>query len=126
MADTTEAAPKFYVPLLANSYDLQALEKELEHAFNLKTDQGQAKAVQKAVTGGAQLKDVLTEQGKPAVPEGCVIAEVQAADGRVVTAPVAIPGEEEEAPEPEAPEPEAPTPPPSGRGARTPSPESAD
>lgn len=88
------------IPLLANSYDLQDLEKATLHAESLKTEDGQRKAFDAIAVGKALNQEVLEDRDAPPAPEGTVLADVEDASGRTVKAPVAIPATEEEA-EPE-------------------------
>ena len=109
MADnSTTAAAHPAIPLMANSYNFQALLKASEHAEGLKTDDGQAAAFGVIPKKHALNQDVIAGQGQPAVPEGTKIAKIEDAQGRLVNAPIAMPAEKE----PDAAPPPPPPPPP--------------
>ena len=98
MADKNEAPVPSRVPLLANSYDFQALDKALTHAHGLKTEDGRKTAIAKLVRDEAQLQEVIENLDKPALPDGTVMGRVIGADGVEVDAPVSVPAKEDEMP----------------------------
>jgi hypothetical protein len=91
MADPTGFPP---VPLLANSYDLQSLEKATLAAEAISDDTKRAEAFGKLATDHALNQDVLNGLNSPAVPEGTKLETVEDALGREVEVPVAIVDEE--------------------------------
>jgi hypothetical protein len=84
-------------PLLANSYDFQALEKSLDHAAGLKTPDKRDAALQSAVTDGAVLQDIIEGARLPAVPPGHEMGTIEDELGRSVETPVPIPAEDDAA-----------------------------
>lgn len=88
--DTTAPDSFDPLPLLANSYNFQDMLKASEHAEGLKTEQGRTNAFGSMAIKSAVLTEVLTGQDNPPLPEGTVLGETEDANGRKVTAPVAV------------------------------------
>lgn len=94
MSDTTTEAGERPVHLLANSYDLQDLEKASAEAAKAKADDRDA-AYGAIARDAALNKDVIEGREKPALPEGTRFETIEGADGQEVEMAVAIPDGEE-------------------------------
>jgi len=84
------------IPLLANGYDFGALRDASIAAGKEKDEEKRNAALAELPTKMAENQEVIEGANKPAAPEGTEIKEVELEDGRKVTTPVAIPGDEPE------------------------------